>query len=81
MDPAAKGNQALMSAIPKGQVGAVKLLLADNKVDPAANDNSAIQSLQNLERRMISERSQLLKLRARLYRALGGFCLACRCES
>lgn len=36
---------------------------------------AAIQSLQNLERRMISERNRLILIRARLYRALGGFSL------
>jgi len=40
---------------------------------------SAIQSLQRLERRVISEQKKLLSNRAKLYRALGAPCLV-RCE-
>lgn len=39
---------------------------------------AAIQSQQNLERRLISERNRLILIRARLYRALGGFSLTSR---
>lgn len=52
-----------------------------NGLDDYLSVIAALQSLQNLERREVSERKGLLVIRSNLYRALGGPHLTCHCLS
>ena len=45
MDPTARDNAVVIEAVGKLRVKVVKLLLADARVDPSAQDNSAVRSI------------------------------------